>query len=287
MPASDVAVRKNMWRTGRSGKLIPQRPIYRPVRSPTLFSQRPAWTWTTKNFVSTAAQKEKKTSYIKALFSLFSSSHRLFILPSTIYLFSIPHTMPAVISREYSMPIAKSHKSSGRITKKHSAASQKQWIKNFTREASTNSNTTEIKRLERELAFSCDTLATIVVMIESLQRAYDTCRPDQSEGRTRLNAAERELLAEYDDLELQMSHLEKKIAQMEAQLTELKGCQPTTPEHFVKLEVQAPVFGDWELLQYVPQQSLSPEEFYTDNQESTTIKMEDMVDWIDWSVDSF
>ncbi|KAI8583618.1 hypothetical protein K450DRAFT_222004 [Umbelopsis ramanniana AG] len=195
--------------------------------------------------------------------------------------------MPAVISREYSMPIAKSQKSSGRITKNHSAAPQKQWIKNITREAL--ADTTEIKRLEKELAFSCDTLATIVVMIESLQRAYDTCRPDQSQGRTRLNPAERELLAEYDDLELQMSHLEKKIAQMEAQLTELKGNQPATPaDHFVKLEVQVPVFNDWEQLQFVPQQSLSPEEFfYTDNQESTTIKMEDMVDWIDWSIDSF
>lgn len=182
------------------------------------------------------------------------------------------------------MPIAKSHKSSGRITKNHSAASQKQWIKNIAREVLTD--TTEIKRLEKELAFSCDTLATIVVMIESLQRAYDTCRPDQSQGRTRLNPAERELLAEYDDLELQMSHLEKKIAQMEAQLTELKGNQPATPERFVKLEV--PVYNDWDQLQYVPQQqSLSPEVFYTDNQESSTIKMEDMVDWIDWSVDSF
>jgi uncharacterized coiled-coil protein SlyX len=192
--------------------------------------------------------------------------------------------MPAVISREYSMPIAKLHKSSGRIAKKHSAAPQKQWIKNYSKDTKADTNTTEIKRLEKELAFSCDTLATIVVMIESLQRAYDTCGPDQSQGRTRLNAAERELLAEYDDLELQMSHLEKKIAQMEAQLTELKGSQPPVA---VKLEVQAPVFNDWEQLQFVPQQSLSPEEFYTDNQESTSIKMEDMVDWIDWSVDSF
>lgn len=183
------------------------------------------------------------------------------------------------------MPIAKLHKSSSRIAKKHSAAPQKQWIKNFSKDTTADTNTIEIKRLEKELAFSCDTLATIVVMIESLQRAYDTCRPDQSQGRTRLNAAERELLAEYDDLELQMSHLEKKIAQMEAQLTELKGSQPINTA--VKLEVQAPVFNDWEQLQFVPQQSLSPEEFYADNQESTSVKMEDMVDWIDWSVDSF
>ncbi|KAH8554119.1 hypothetical protein BGW37DRAFT_483542 [Umbelopsis sp. PMI_123] len=197
--------------------------------------------------------------------------------------------MPAVITREYSMPIAKSQKSSGRITKKYSAGAQnQQWIKNFAKENSVDINTTDIKRLEKELAFSCDTLATIVVMIESLQRAYDGRRPDQTQGRTRLTAAERELLAEYDDLELQMSHLEKKIVHMEAQLTELKSNQPAAATtDLVKTEETAPVPTEWEELQFVPQHSLSPEEFYIDNQESTSIKMEDISEWIDWSIDSY
>lgn len=196
--------------------------------------------------------------------------------------------MPAVISREPYMPIAKSSRKSSRVTKMAantpSTKQQGQWIKTFSRENSLEkpSNDNEIKRLEKELAFSCDTLATIVVMIESLQRAYDSRRPDQPmKGLTRLDAAERELLAEYDDLDLQMSHLEKKINKMEAKLSDLKGSRPKAEED------PAPAVMEWDQLQFVPQQSLSPEQAYINDQEAAAIKLEDISDWIDWSIDSF
>lgn len=196
--------------------------------------------------------------------------------------------MPAVISREPYMPIAKSSRKSGRVTKiaanTPSTKQQEQWIMAFSRENSLEkpSNDNEIKRLEKELAFSCDTLATIVVMIESLQRAYDSRRPDQPmKGLTRLDAVERELLAEYDDLDLQMSHLEKKINKMEAKLSDLKGSRPKAEED------PAPAVMEWDQLQFVPQQSLSPEQAYINDQEAAAIKLEDISDWIDWSIDSF
>ncbi|CAM0142073.1 hypothetical protein VKS41_004223 [Umbelopsis sp. WA50703] len=183
--------------------------------------------------------------------------------------------MPAIIKRE--TPIAAKSRKSGRVTKKSARSPPAQWIKS--RESSTeiDHNTSDIKRMEKELAFSNDTLATIVVMIESLQRAYDSRLPDQPmEGRTRLNAAERELLAEYDDLDLQMSHLEKKISAMETALAQLKGASCTD----IKIE-QVPAVQEvdqWEHLQYFQSEqdaSLSPQQL--------ELKLEDMADWIDWT----
>jgi hypothetical protein len=190
--------------------------------------------------------------------------------------------MPAVIKRE--TPITANLRKSGCVIKKSIRHNSPQWIKSFSRENSLDPNTTDIKRLEKELAFSCDTLSTIVVMIESLQRAYDSCRPDQPmEGRTRLNAAERELLAEYDDLDLQMSHLEKKIAQMERALAQLKG-HGASP----MIKMECPV-DEWTEFMISPQQeqSLSPEQEFASDQEQAAIKLEDMSDWIDWSNDMF
>ncbi|GAB5590413.1 hypothetical protein Unana1_05313 [Umbelopsis nana] len=206
--------------------------------------------------------------------------------------------MPAVISRGNSMPTAKSmSRTSGRVTKKSAATTtarkQQVCIESFSRETSMASvvdNEQEIRRLEKELTFSCDTLATIVVMIESLQRAYDSRRPDQPIlGKTRLDAAERELLAEYDDLDLQMSHLEKKIALMETELADLKNSRPPQVMEF-KLEeptLNSDIF-EWDhQLQFVPHQSLSPEQDFVNDQESAAVKIEDVSEWIDWSMDSF
>ncbi|KAI8888686.1 hypothetical protein K501DRAFT_282745 [Backusella circina FSU 941] len=77
-----------------------------------------------------------------------------------------------------------------------------------------------------ELAFSYDSLATINVMFNSLRHAYASCdimKKDKEEhGIVRLGDRERELLAAYDDLGLQVSHLEKKIALLESRLIQLK-----------------------------------------------------------------
>jgi hypothetical protein len=77
-----------------------------------------------------------------------------------------------------------------------------------------------------ELAFSYDSLATINVMFNSLRHAYTSCdsiKKDKEEyGIIRLGDRERELLTAYDDLGLQVSHLEKKIALLENRLIQLK-----------------------------------------------------------------
>lgn len=185
--------------------------------------------------------------------------------------------MPAIIRRE--TPIAAKSRKSGRVIKKSARSPPAQWIKSRENSPEPDNNTTHIKRLEKELAFSNDTLATIVVMIESLQRAYDSRRPDQPmEGRTRLNAAERELLAEYDDLDLQMSHLEKKISAMETALGQLKGDAPSCTDIKIEQVPVIPAMDQWQHLQYFPTEqdsSLSPQQ--------TELKVEELADWIDWT----
>ncbi|ORY99151.1 hypothetical protein BCR43DRAFT_488807 [Syncephalastrum racemosum] len=82
----------------------------------------------------------------------------------------------------------------------------------------------EIKRLESEIIFTYDTVATITVMFDSLQNAYATCKPeiDRNYSETRLSAMEKELLASYDDLGLQVTHLERQIVKLEKRLIELR-----------------------------------------------------------------
>ncbi|KAI8056281.1 uncharacterized protein B0P05DRAFT_560194 [Gilbertella persicaria] len=89
----------------------------------------------------------------------------------------------------------------------------------------------EIEQLERELAFTYDTVATITVHFESLHHAYTSSKPqlDQSKTATRLGEMEKELLTAYDDLGLQVTHLERKIAKLEKRLAQLKGTLQSPP----------------------------------------------------------
>lgn len=110
----------------------------------------------------------------------------------------------------------------------------------------------EIKRLESEIVFTYDTVATITVMFDSLRNAYATCKPeiDRNFSETRLSAMEKELLASYDDLGLQVTHLERQIVKLEKRLMELrqqeaaKNAQqkdiPPTPETTTNQAAVAP-----------------------------------------------
>ena len=98
-------------------------------------------------------------------------------------------------------------------------------------------NQQQIECLERELAFTYDTFATITVHFESLYHTYASSKPqlDQFKSATRLGEMEKELLIAYDDLGLQVTHLERKIAKLEKRLAELRGTVASPP-----LEVASP-----------------------------------------------
>jgi hypothetical protein len=92
----------------------------------------------------------------------------------------------------------------------------------------------EIERLQKELAFTYDTVATITVHFESLHHAYTSSKPqlDKTKTDTRLGEMEKELLTAYDDLGLQVIHLERKITKLEkrlAQLKEVASAKPVMP----------------------------------------------------------
>lgn len=82
----------------------------------------------------------------------------------------------------------------------------------------------EIEYLQNELEFTYDNVATITVHFESLQHAYTSSKPvlDKSKNATRLGEMEKELLTAYDDLGLQVTHLERKIAKLEKRLDQLR-----------------------------------------------------------------
>ncbi|ORZ15246.1 hypothetical protein BCR42DRAFT_416719 [Absidia repens] len=84
---------------------------------------------------------------------------------------------------------------------------------------------TEMERLASELAFTYDTLATISVHFESLQLAYTSSKADLKKTycATRLGPKEKELLAAYDDLGLQVVHLERKINRLESRLQQVRS----------------------------------------------------------------
>lgn len=123
-------------------------------------------------------------------------------------------------------PMMSNTKASYRIHKK----SQNQ---NQTRRAIVASMLKEedgLAKLENELAFTYDTMATITVHFESLYHAYHSSKSklDQSKTATRLCEMEKELLTAYDDLGLQVNHLERKIAKLEKRVKQLKEEETVT-----------------------------------------------------------
>lgn len=85
----------------------------------------------------------------------------------------------------------------------------------------------EIEKLQSELEFTYDTVATITVHFESLHHAYMCSKPelDKSKSATRLGEMEKELLTAYDDLGLQVNHLERKISKLEKRLSQLRALE--------------------------------------------------------------
>lgn len=83
--------------------------------------------------------------------------------------------------------------------------------------------------LEDELDYTQDTLATLNVMFGSLRQAYITCEPQLTPHPTRLDAMEKELLSAYDDLELQVIHLDRHIQKLESSWRDWKFTNHHTP----------------------------------------------------------
>ncbi|KAG0180163.1 hypothetical protein DFQ29_001141 [Apophysomyces sp. BC1021] len=100
----------------------------------------------------------------------------------------------------------------------------------------------EIERLESELAFTYDSLATINVMFDSLRLAYANCKAeiDKSKSETRLGEMEKELLTAYDDLGLQVVHLERQIIKLERQLSQIKPDSHSPPTDSMPSPPQPP-----------------------------------------------
>lgn len=125
---------------------------------------------------------------------------------------------------------------SGRVHKRTTSSASSRSTK---KSASHNNATTKkhngatreesIRQLESELNYTYDTLATIYVMFGSLEHAYTSCKPemDQSQNATRLTDKEKELLTQFDDLGLQVTHLERQLVKLEKRLAELRSSAPS------------------------------------------------------------
>ncbi|KAI7904391.1 uncharacterized protein BX663DRAFT_405152, partial [Cokeromyces recurvatus] len=89
-----------------------------------------------------------------------------------------------------------------------------------------------IESLENEISFTYDAVATIMVHYQSLNLTYTSSKPelDKFKNATRLGAMEKELLTAYDDLELQINHLGRKMSKLEKRLNDLKQCHKKQKE---------------------------------------------------------
>ncbi|KAI8327783.1 hypothetical protein BC941DRAFT_446285 [Chlamydoabsidia padenii] len=86
-----------------------------------------------------------------------------------------------------------------------------------------------LETLEDEFDYTQDTLATLNVMFGSLRQAYETCEPQLTPHPTRLDAMEKELLSAYDDLELQVIHLDRHIKKLESSWRDWKSTNHHQP----------------------------------------------------------
>lgn len=115
----------------------------------------------------------------------------------------------------------------GNMHKNHTTATTPQLTPSSSSTCPTASLSTEqeIAKLESELTFTYDTLATINVMFDSLQHAYASSESEMERLRNplRLSEKEKELLGAYDDLGLQVVHLERQIVKLEKKLKNLKS----------------------------------------------------------------
>lgn len=174
-----------------------------------IISRLRSWVWQRRSYKRNLYKPPLLFNFFFSCSSL-SFDLLLFIL---YYLFSLLYTMPSM----------QAHTLKWALPKKPGYRIQKQ----ATRRVLAKSNsaplgTTEMERLASELAFTYDHLATISVHFESLQLAYTQADLNEHYSATRLGPKEKELLAAYDDLGLQVVHLERKIQTLETRLHELR-----------------------------------------------------------------
>lgn len=159
----------------------------------------------------------------------------------------MPSTIPKSQSKTLKWAIQKSprnNKNSGKIQKPssnklHSDKLSHQIKKKLATTPSNNKSEMDI--LSSELTFTYDTLATLMVHYDSLKLAYTSSIPELKEtySATRLSPKERELLAAYDELHLQVDHFDKKIKKLESRINELRNNQ-SSPSSSPLMTVSSP-----------------------------------------------
>ncbi|KAI9282745.1 hypothetical protein BY458DRAFT_497224 [Sporodiniella umbellata] len=87
----------------------------------------------------------------------------------------------------------------------------------------------KLKKLQKEWEFAHDSLASVIVNLESIHHAYKSSESELEETKsaTRLCEKEKELLTAYSEVKLQASHLERKIAKLEKQMNAIKDLDET------------------------------------------------------------
>lgn len=133
---------------------------------------------------------------------------------------------PKNTTLKWTMPQSVNTVKQGRIHKRTGSSGSQHTI--ATKKSVTSSPANKVEKLESELISTFETVANITVMLESLRNAYATCKSEigQSKYATRLSEKEKELLAAYDDLNLQVTHLERRINKFETHLGDLKTLKP-------------------------------------------------------------
>lgn len=98
-------------------------------------------------------------------------------------------------------------------------------INTITKKVISRPTVTTFDSLISKLDYSYDSLATINVIFDSLCFTYNNSKDDieQRKNHTRLGEMEKELLAAYDDLCLQVNHLEKDVNKIEEAFDKLKA----------------------------------------------------------------
>ncbi|CAO3631490.1 unnamed protein product [Cunninghamella blakesleeana] len=144
----------------------------------------------------------------------------------------MPSVIPKSQSKTLKWAVQKSprNKNSGKIQKPTKSYSDK-LSHQMKKKLSAGTEKNEMDILSSELTFTYDTLATLEVHYDSLKLAYTSSVPELMENysATRLSPKERELLAAYDELNLQVDHFDKKIKKLESRINELKSSPSSTP----------------------------------------------------------
>lgn len=175
------------------------------------------------------------STFVPSLSSTFILYH-LFTHPHITHIMSTTVLVPSHNGMPRTLKWASHHTTeTGNMHKNHTTATTPQLTPSSSSTCPTESLSTEqqdIAKLESELTFTYDTLATINVMFDSLQHAYASSESEMERLRNplRLSEKEKELLGAYDDLGLQVVHLERQIVKLEKKLKDLKSQEANNKE---------------------------------------------------------